>query len=92
MWLEIDNQLFNTDHIAAVRPSGLDNRHSIIFTPGQSSADGGFLVKISYKKLSRMLREIRITEIQEYLDAAQAQEDEDEIEEPEPDEDESTRG
>ena len=81
MLIDLDNILFNTNHIAAVKPSGIDSAHSIIFTIGQSAVDGGFLVHVPYKKVCQRLREIRMTDLLEMVELMDAGADHDEEEE-----------
>lgn len=81
MLIELDKQLFDTSHIAVVRPSGLDSRSSIIFTAGQSSIDGGFLVNVPYKEIVKKLRESRMSELLEMAELMDGAYEEEEIEE-----------
>jgi hypothetical protein len=76
--IDIGEILFNTDHITCVRPSGLDSKHTIIFTIGQSAVDGGFLVHIPYKEVTRRLRESRMSYLLEMTELMDAGYDEDE--------------
>ena len=55
IWLDMDGTTFNLDHIAAYRSAG-DGRTSI-WTPGQSSIDGGFLVDVDVEDISEAIRE-----------------------------------
>lgn len=75
MLIDFDGTLFNTDHIAAVRPSGLDSAHTIIFTTGQSAVDGGFLVHVPFKTVTRKLREARMTYLLEMVELMEGSED-----------------
>lgn len=75
MLIDFDNNLFNTDHIAAVRPSGLDSAHTVIFTAGQSAIDGGFLVRVPFKTVTRKLREARMTYLLEMVELMEGSED-----------------
>lgn len=84
MLLDFDGTTFNTDHIVAVRRSGLNSHESIIFTVGQSAVDGGFLVRVSYEKIIKKLKDIRLGhlfEIAELLDNGYDDDDEDDEEE-----------
>ena len=81
MLIDFDGSLFDTDHIAVVRPSGLDAKSTIIFTPGQSAIDGGFLVHVPYKTVARKLRESRMNELLEMVELMDEGSDYDEEEE-----------
>ena len=81
MLIDFDGSLFDTSHIAVVRPSGLDSKDTIIFTPGQSAIDGGFLVHVPYKTVVRRLREARMNELLEMVELMDAENDYDEEEE-----------
>ena len=81
MLIDFDGSLFDTDHIAVVRPSGLNSAHTIIFTPGQSAIDGGFLVHVPFKTVVRRLRESRMSELLEMVELMDEGNDYDEEEE-----------
>lgn len=81
MLIDFDGSLFDTDHIAVVRPSGLDAKSAVIFTPGQSAIDGGFLVHVPYKTVVRCIRESRMNELLEMVELMDAEGDYDEEEE-----------
>ena len=83
MLIDFDNTLFDTDHIAVVRPSGLDAKSTVIFTPGQSAVDSGFLVHVPYKTVVRRLRESRMNELLEMVELMDEGEDYDDEEEEE---------
>lgn len=55
IWLDIDGTTFQLSHIAVYRAVG-DGRTSI-WTPGQSSIDGGFLVDVDVEDISEAIRE-----------------------------------
>lgn len=81
MLIDFDGSLFDTSHIAVVRPSGLDAKDTIIFTPGQSAIDVGFLVHVPYKTVVRRLREARMSELLEMVELMDNGDDYDEEEE-----------
>ena len=81
MLIDFDGSLFDTDHIAVVRPSGFNSAHTVIFTSGQSAIDGGFLVHVPYKTVVRKLREARMNELLEMVELMDTGGDYDEEEE-----------
>ena len=57
-FIEIGDDLFNTELIAAVRPIADDDDHCVIFTAGQSATDGGFLVNLSQEEVLAKLASV----------------------------------
>lgn len=63
MWIDLNGVWVNTELVAVVRESPLDEDQTVLFTPGQSSVDGGHLIDMPVDDVVEQLRSIAMREL-----------------------------
>ena len=69
-WIKLGDIHFDSDNIVAVRPSGLLDATTVVYTRGQSAVDGGFTVNEPIDAVLERLAEARLQEALQFVDAA----------------------
>lgn len=82
MWLKLCDTYFNTDQISVIRPVDDGDEQTVIFTPGQSAIDEGFLLDMPTDEVFELIQNVRLMELAQMIDTDTEPEPEPE---PEPD-------
>lgn len=67
MIIDLESVYVETEHVAVVRASGLDDEQTVIFTVGQSAIDSGFLIDLPCEEVIERLQTVQHHELAKRL-------------------------